>query len=93
MLGAMTLPGLAASSSSDPSTTSAECEEWDHRPQGADSADNPCFSPRAFRTEEEFSDLSREEEKGGLRWQPLEPNGGDLSLWYYPGAPRPLWGY
>jgi hypothetical protein len=93
VLGPMPSPSLAASPSANPSTPMAECEEWNHQPQGSDSVDDMCFSQRAFRAEEELSDLKREEKKRGLRWRPLEPNGRDLSLWYYPGAPRPLWGY
>ena len=91
--GALPALGVAAPAASDPPQTSVDCEEWQQRHEGADPADNPCVSRRAFRAEEDLSDLRREEEKGELRWQPLEPSGRDLSLWYYPGAPRPLWGY
>ena len=93
VVGLMTSLGLAASHSSASSTLIAECKEGDPQPQGTDSADTLCFSQRAFRTEEELSDRSREEENGRLRWQPIEPTEQDLRLWYYPGAPRPLWGY
>lgn len=90
-----TLPsrGVAAPAVSDPPQTSVDCDEGQRRSKGTDSADNPCGSQPTFRAEEDLSDLRHEEEKGEFRWQPLEPSGRDLSLWYYPGAPRPLWGY
>jgi hypothetical protein len=91
--GSMTAPGFAASSPSDHDEAIADCEKWEQRPNNANSADNPCSPQRAFQAEEELSDLSNEQEKGDLRWQPLEPHDRDFSLWYYPGAPRPLWGY
>jgi hypothetical protein len=81
---------LAASSSVQPQV---DCEEWEQHPPGVDSIDNPCDAQKTFRAEEELSDRRHIEEQEGLRWQPLEPTGRDLSLWYYPGAPRPLWGH
>src|SRR5262245_21209572 len=93
LIGVMVSPSLAAASSSAPSPTITECEQWTQRPQGTGSGDNPCSSRWAFRAEEEVNDLSHEEEKGGFRWHLLEPDEHDLRLRYYPGAPRPLWGY
>jgi len=80
-------------SMSTPIQSHVDCEEWEHRTKGVDATDSPCDSQQTFRAEEELSDRSREEEQKGLRWQPLEPTERDLSLWYYPGASRPLWGY
>ena len=93
ILGSLPSLVVAASSLSDPPQTSVDCEDWQRRHEGADPAGGPCGSPPAFRAEEDLSNLRREQEEKGLRWQPLEPSGRDLSLWYYPGAPRPLWGY
>jgi hypothetical protein len=90
MGGALPVLGVAGPTASDPSQTRANCEDWQQRHEGADSAENPCGSQLTFRAEEDLGDLRREEEEKGLRWQPLEPSGPDLSLWYYPGAPRPL---
>ena len=90
LLGSLPSLGAAALALSDPPQTSEACKEWQQRHEGADPAGSPCGSPPAFRAEEDLSDLRREEEQGGLRWQPLEPSGRDLSLWYYPGAPRLL---
>ena len=91
--GAVPVLGVAAPAASDSHQTSVECEEWQQRHQGVDPTGGPCDSQPAVRAEEELRDLSRVEEQGELRWQPLEPAGRDLSLWYYPGAPRPLCGY
>ena len=93
ILGSLPSLAVAAPSLSDPPRTSDDCEDWQQRHEGADPAGSPCASPPAVRAEEELSDLRREEEEKGFRWQPLEPSGRDLNLWYYPGAPRPLWGY
>jgi hypothetical protein len=93
VVGLLSSSALAASSSSHPSLLIAECQEGDHQSHGADSADKPYVSQRAFRAEEVLSDHRRKEENGGLRWHFVEPDEQDLRLWYYPGAPRPLWGY
>jgi hypothetical protein len=91
--GALPALSVAAATASNPPQTSVDCEEWQSRHEGADPADTPCGSQRTFRAEEDLSALRRAEEQGEFRWQPLEPSGRDLSLWYYPDAPRPLWGY
>ena len=93
VVGLLSSTGLAAPSSSDPRTLITECQEGDHQYQGTDSADKPCVSQRAFHAAEALRDHRREEEKEGLRWHSIEPDEQDLRLWYYPGAPRPLWGY
>jgi hypothetical protein len=93
VIGARPALSVAAPAGSDPHQSLADCEDWKHRAQESATSDNPCVSPPAVRAEEELRDRSRAEEQGGLHWQPLEPAGRDLSLWYYPGAPRPLWGY
>jgi hypothetical protein len=81
---------VAVPNAFDPSQTSVDCEDWQQRHKGADPAGSPCGSHPAFRAEADLSDLRRGEEKGKLGWQPLEPSGQDLSLWYYPGAPHLL---
>ena len=88
-------PSLSVPPPSIPTPTQSrlDCEEWEHRTKDVDDASSACASRKTFRVEEELSDRSREEEQEGLHWQPLEPTERDLSLWYYPGAPRPLWGY
>ena len=91
--GALPSQGVAGPAAPVPPQSSVDCEEWQQHHEGADATGGPCGESPAFRAEEYLSDLSRKEEKGWFRWQPLEPTGRDLSLWYYPGAPRPLWGY
>ena len=91
--GALASLGVAAPTAADPPQTRVDCEDWQQRPEGANPVGSPGGSPPPFRAQEDLSDLRREEEKEGLRWHPLEPSGHDLSLWYYPGAPCPLWGY
>jgi hypothetical protein len=93
VIGAMPALSVASPAVSDSNPPLADCQDWEHRSQESATAYNPCVTPPPVRTEEELRDLRRAEEHGGLRWQPLEPSGRDLSLWYYPGAPRPLWGY
>ena len=93
VLGVLAPSSLTAASPSDPSAPRAECAEQDHQPEGADSTDHPCAARPTFRSEEELSNRRREEEHGGIHWRLLEPNAHDLDLWYYPGAPHPLWGY
>ena len=91
--GALPALGVTALAASTPPQRSVDCDEWQQRHEGTDPADTPCVARRTFRAEEDLSDLRREEEKGAFRWHTLEPSGRDLSLWYYRGAPRPLWGY
>ena len=93
VLGLFTPSRLAAASPSDSSTLIAECKERAQQSQGADPADPLCTAQPTFRSQEELSNRSREEEQGRMHWRLQEPSEPDLKLWYYPGAPRPLWGY
>jgi hypothetical protein len=67
--GTLPVLGVAAPAASTPPQRSVDCEERRQRHEGADPADDPCTAWRAFRAEEDFSDLRREKEKGAFRWR------------------------
>ena len=93
LIAATPVLGVAAPAATDPSQPTTDCPPWGHRSQEADALAQAGGAPQTFHAEEELHDLRRTEEPGTWQWQPLEPPGDDLRLWYYPGAPRPLWGY
>ncbi len=85
------LDGIALAASDSPQAHIG-CERSAQHSKGSDSQKPICEPSRPLQGAEEFGDLNHAEEQG-FRWQPLEPQDRDLNLWYYPGAPRPLWGY
>jgi len=89
---ASALPVLGETDSVEPPQVSIPCEEEMPPSATGESLDRPCEPSLTSGAENEVETLRHEEEKG-MRWHALSPQEQDLHLWYYPGAPRPLWGY
>jgi hypothetical protein len=90
---ASALPVRGEPASSTPPQASVPCEDGTPHATEGDSLDNPCEPAQTFGAKSPEFTLRHEEEKGGFRWHALTPQEQDQRLLYYPGAPRPLWGY
>ena len=88
----MGLPSLGGAASSPPYQVLASCKDGTTHLEG-DAQGGACTSQQTLRTENGLQDFSHTEKRRTFPLRSLDPQERDLRLWYYPGAPRPLWGY
>ena len=84
---------LSGAASSPPYQVIASCKDGTSQLHQGDPQGSLCTSHQTLRTENGLQNFSHTEKKRTFPLRSLDPQERDLRLWYYPGAPRPLWGY
>ena len=92
-LGASTVPVWGQSVPAPPPPVKVPCRDVPSEIAEGDVFTSPCEPGATPGKESSALALRHEEEQGDFRWHVLTPQEQDQRLWYYPGAPRPLWGY